>query len=221
VRTFPFHFGLYLLILTTLLLLAGGIAAAAGGSLGGLLEGLTAITGYAGLGLALAGAAALLGRRLTNEEYRDYTNPVEYGNLLFFIVTFGLALIAQLTSDPGFDRVRGFFAGFVTLGSFVPAAGTGMTPLLAVVAVLMGALLAYIPLTHMSHFFTKWFMYHSVRWSDEPLKVGGKIERRVQEALTMKPTWSAPHIRGDGKKTWVDIATTSGLPESEDGKKRS
>jgi hypothetical protein len=27
-------------------------------------------------------------------------------------------------------------------------------------------------------------------------------------------SWSAPHIRGDGKKTWVDVAT-SGVKENE------
>jgi nitrate reductase gamma subunit len=212
-RSFPFHFGLYLIILTTVLLLAEGLALAAGATVGPTLALVTSIAGYAGLGLGLAGSLALLGRRLLNEDYREYTNPVEYANLLFFVVTFALALVAHATGDPGFARTRGFFGGLVTFGAYAPAAG--LTPLLAVTAVLMGLLLAYVPLTHMSHFFTKWFMYHGVRWSDEPLRVGGKIERQVMESLKLRPTWSAPHIQGDGKKTWVDIATTSGLPESE------
>jgi len=69
-------------------------------------------------------------------------------------------------------------------------------------------LLAYIPLTHMSHFFTKWFMYHGIRWSDEPSFPRSKIEKRVQQVLNYPVSWSAPHIRGDGKKTWVDVATS-------------
>ena len=72
--------------------------------------------------------------------------------------------------------------------------------------------MAYIPLTHMSHFFTKWFMYHDIRWSDEPNIRGGRIERRVTEALHYPVSWSAPHIRGDGRKNWVDVAT-SGVEE--------
>jgi hypothetical protein len=74
--------------------------------------------------------------------------------------------------------------------------------------IILGSLLvAYIPLTHMSHFFTKWFTYHDIRWNDEPNLAGGKIEKKVGDALHYPVSWSAPHIRGDGKKTWVDVAT--------------
>jgi nitrate reductase gamma subunit len=216
-RSFPFHFGLYLTIGTTVLLLLGAILLAAGGAVGGILGGLTPVVGWAGMGLALVGALALLARRMFNEDYREYTNPVEYFNLIFFVAAFVVALIAHATADPDFARVRGFLASLVTFGGYTPAAGTQMTPLLGVTTVLMGLLMAYVPLTHMSHFFTKWFMYHGIRWSDEPLKVGGKIEAQVTESLKLKPTWAAPHIQGDGKKNWVDIATSSGLPEDRDG----
>jgi nitrate reductase gamma subunit len=80
--------------------------------------------------------------------------------------------------------------------------------------VLASLLIAYIPLTHMSHFFTKWFLYHDVRWNDEPNVAGGRIERRVAEALQYPVSWSAPHIRGDGKKTWAEAAT--GVTETEE-----
>ena len=69
-------------------------------------------------------------------------------------------------------------------------------------------LLAYIPLTHMSHFFTKWFTYHEVRWSDEPNLPGGKIEGKIAEALEYPVSWSASHIRGDGKKSWADVVSS-------------
>ena len=75
--------------------------------------------------------------------------------------------------------------------------------------------MAYIPLTHMSHFFTKWFTYHHIRWSDEPNLPGGKIERQVTEALQYPVSWAAPHIRGDGKKNWVDVAT-AGVEEGQE-----
>jgi len=78
---------------------------------------------------------------------------------------------------------------------------------------LASLLVAYIPLTHMSHFFTKWFMYHDIRWNDEPNFVGGKIERQITKALQYPVSWSAPHIRGDGKKNWADVAT-SGMGEN-------
>jgi hypothetical protein len=55
-------------------------------------------------------------------------------------------------------------------------------------------------------------MYHDVRWGDEPNLRGGKIERQIGEVLNYPVSWSAPHIRGDGKKNWVDVAT-SGVEE--------
>jgi hypothetical protein len=86
------------------------------------------------------------------------------------------------------------------------------TPLMTAEIVLASLLVAYIPLTHMSHFFTKWFMYHDIRWSDEPNFRGGKIEKKVGKLLEYPVSWAAPHIRGDGKKNWVDVAT-SGVEE--------
>ena len=49
--------------------------------------------------------------------------------------------------------------------------------------ILLTLLMTYIPFTHMSHFFTKYFMYHDIRWSDEPNLRGGEIERKLTEGL--------------------------------------
>ena len=42
--------------------------------------------------------------------------------------------------------------------------------------------------------------------------VGGEYEKKINECLQYPVSWSAPHIRGDGKKNWVDVAT-SGVEE--------
>lgn len=214
-RTFPFHFGLYLLIGATALLVGAGIAEAAGADFGSGAGWLASLTmtlikglGFVGFGLGLYGALALLARRVFEEQYREYTSPLDYLNLILFVAAFGVALIAQIVSDPDFTLMRGFFAGLVTLGAYDPAAD--LSALAGVQVVLLSLLAAYVPLTHMSHFFTKYFMYHDIRWGDEPLKVGGKLEATMMRTLGMKPTWAAPHIAGDGKKTWVDIATSTG-----------
>jgi nitrate reductase gamma subunit len=217
-RSFPFHFGLYLFIGASFLLIGGGIATALGaeigpgaGWLGRLVGTLTPIFGFGGLGLGLMGATALFLRRLLNTEYREFTAPGDFVNLLFFVAAFGVALVAQATGDADFSRMRGFFAGVATFGSHAPA--EGVTSLMAVSVVMVSLLAAYVPLTHMSHFFTKYFMYHDIRWSDEPMVRGGKLEGKMMGILGMKPTWSAPHIQGDGVKTWVDIATSNGIEE--------
>jgi hypothetical protein len=70
----------------------------------------------------------------------------------------------------------------------------------------------YLPFTHMTHFFTKYFTYHSVRWEDEPNRPGDPIQDKINPSLAQIVTWSAPHVGADGKKNWVDIAT-SPMPE--------
>jgi nitrate reductase gamma subunit len=213
--TFPFHFGLYLLAGLIGLLVIGGIAGAAGadlspnaGFLGSAIYHLTYVFGYLGLILALIGALALLARRTFNRDYREYTVPGDYFNLLFFIVTAGVALLHHVKADPSFVLLRMFFEGLLTFDLAMEVVASAPMPgLMAAEIVLGSVLLAYIPLTHMAHFFTKWFMYHDIRWSDEPNIRGSKIEKTVQEMLNYPVSWSAPHIRGDGKKTWAQVAT--------------
>jgi nitrate reductase gamma subunit len=209
-RSFPFHFGLYLLAGMIGLLLVGavlekaGIAVSRDGSLlGRVVYDLTYVVGWMGLVLGLVGSIALLARRVFNAAYRDYTKKVDYFNLAFFVVTFVVALAAHAVDDPYFVQLRSYVGSLVTADF-----GFNAGALLASEVILASLLVAYIPLTHMSHFFTKWFMYHCIRWSDEPAQRGGKIERRVQQLLRQPVSWSAPHIRGDGKKNWVDVATS-------------
>ncbi len=211
-RSFPFHFGLYMLSGLLVLLLVGGMAAAAemdvsaGGHLSGVvLYHLTYLIGYVGLGLGLVGTAALLARRVFEADYREYAKKADYFNLAFFAVTFVVALAAHATADRDFAGLRAFFERLLTFDFSSVASLPWLTSLEIVLA---SVLLAYIPMTHMSHFFTKWFMYHEIRWNDEPNLAGGKIERKVAEMLQYPVSWSAPHIRGDGKKNWIDVATS-------------
>jgi nitrate reductase gamma subunit len=215
-RSFPFHFGLYILAGLIVQLLAGGIATAAGanvsangGPVTSFLYHLTYLTGYAGLGLGFVGAVALLARRTFDLDYREYTKKADYFNLIFFVVTLLVALLTHAFTDPYFVGLRIHFADLVTFGGFSASEATTapMGVLTAVEILLASLLLAYIPLTHMSHFFTKWFTYHHVRWNDEPNLRGGRIEREVTETLQYPVSWSASHIRGDGKKTWAQVAT--------------
>ena len=206
-RSFPFHFGLYILIaflgLTGFNSFLQIVGADFGARLFRLLAQLTALTGWVGLGMATAGAAALLHRRLTNEELQDYTNLAHLFNLGFILVTLLIAMLAFAVVDPTFAMLRGYVATLLTFN-----AGAPLGSVLVGTAILLGSLLiAYIPLTHMSHFFTKWFMWDKIRWDDEPMTKGCAMEPLVNECLRQTVTWSGPHLKADGKKNWVDIAT--------------
>ena len=162
------------------------------------------VTGTAGLALGFAGASALLVRRITDPSLRIYTTPGDLFNLVFFIVTLGMLSAASVVMPPSAPDLLAVFRGMLTLDTSLEIPG-----FLGAGLVLAGLLVAYIPLTHMSHFIAKYFTYHAVRWDDRPNPQGGKIEARVAEYLAYKPTWSAAHVGADGKKSWLQIAAAS------------
>jgi nitrate reductase gamma subunit len=205
VCSFPFHWGLYLLLGTIGLLVAQVDVAiflpgAVAGGVGEALSSLHRVTGWLGVGLVIAGALALLARRLADERLRPYTVPGDVFNLLFFIFTFGMLAAACLTSGRAFPGALAFTHGLLTFDVHVRLPG------LFVLGLASGAALAaYIPFTHMSHFVAKYFTYHAVHWDDAASLRSPKLQRRVAEYLTSRPTWAAPHISGDGVKTWTEI----------------
>jgi nitrate reductase gamma subunit len=208
-RSFPFHFGLYLLIgaiglvvVTALVaLIAPSLAA---GPLGSALAWLSRAVGAAGVILAVGGALGLLHRRLTDQRLKVYTTPGDLFNLLFFVVALGLIATGALVGGEGYPGVTGLATGLLTADTTV------RIPTLLAAGLLLGALLvAYIPLTHMSHFVGKYFTYHAVRWDDAVNLKGSRLEATLAEYLTYRPTWSAPHMTADGTRTWAEVATTN------------
>jgi nitrate reductase gamma subunit len=216
-RSFPFHFGLYLVAATTILLLVGGVAgalfpASVAAPINNVIGLLAPWLGGAGLVLGILGAIGLFLRR-RGRELRDYTAPADYFNLVFFIVAFGVALVTFVGYDRDFSLVSAFVANLATFNLASVGSGTGVL-LLMLSVVLLSLLTAYIPTTHMSHFVGKYFAYHSIRWKDDPNLPGGKEEATINELLNQPISWSAEHIKGDGKKTWLEAATEE--PEVED-----
>ncbi len=207
--SFPFHFGLYLIIGSTVLLMATALLTLLGpqlasGGTGLLLHYLYAVGWLAGAALTVEGALALLIRRLTDKELRTYTVPADIFNLLFFIVTLGCLVSGYLLEARGTLNALALARGMLTFDTSLHV------PVLLTTGLTLGALLvAYIPMTHMSHFIAKYFTYHAVRWDDRPNRRGGVFEKRIAEYLTYRPRWAAPHIGADGVRTWADIALTN------------
>ncbi len=221
-RTFPFHFGLYLVITCTALLMGVSVLGliAPGlleGALGSLVQLAVVALGAGGLTLGLVGALGLLQRRLTHPDLKDYTSPADIFNLLFFIVAFGCSLCSFILVDRSFAQVGAFIGNLVAFNP-APLPGSGLETLLpAVSVILMSLLVAYIPLTHMSHFVAKYFAYHAIRWNDTPNLQGGPQEAAIGETLSRPVSWAAAHIGADGKTTWADVATK--LPVEQQEKK--
>ncbi|RKX30359.1 MAG: nitrate reductase [Candidatus Zixiibacteriota bacterium] len=206
----PFHLGCYLTIGWLLFLLLGGILETAGVAVGtggntfaSVIHYLTIIFGYAGLVLAGVGALGLFAWRSSNKAQRRYNSPAEYINLLIFVAVVTVTLISQLGADPSFTTLRSYVGSLVTFGA-APPLGTLMT----IEIVMISLLIMYVPLTRMSHFVAKYFLYHSVRWNDEPNERGSKLEKRLMELLDQKVGWSGDHIK-TGEK-WIDIVQETG-----------
>ncbi len=205
--SFPFHVGLYLLTAALGVLVVGGAAWALGisGPGWGILRlGIPLLTGV-GYGLGVVGAIGLFVVRMTDPGMRNSTNPMTYFNLVLLLGLFGSGLWAIFTPGSFHMEVLGFVGALFSgsLGGEVPQP-------LSVHILFAGVFLAYLPFTPMMHFVAKYFTYHKVRWDDEPVKSGSRLDRELKMLLNQSVTWAAPHVRADGKKTWVDIAMDSG-----------
>ncbi len=216
-RSFPFHFGLYLVGGTTALLMLWGLIAGFGPAgfvaiVGRVMGVVIPVLGGAGLVLGIVGAVGLFLRR-RGRALRDYTAPADLFNLVFFIVAFGVALVTFVGFDHDFSLVAGFVTNLMTFNLAPIADGTaGLLLMLSVV--LLALLVAYIPTTHMSHFIGKYFAYHAIRWKDDPNLPGGDQEKTIEELLSRPVSWSAPHIKADGKKSWLDVTLEDGNDET-------
>jgi len=222
-RSFPFHFGLYLITGVSVLMFLEAVCLLYDAGLASslafrILDPVIVILGAAGLLLGLIGAIGLLHRRLIAWELKEFSAPADYFNLAFFVVAFGISLAGLVLAWPGFfSRVKIFIANMLVM-DLAPISDGGTAAVLPVISImLMSLLLAYIPLTHMSHFISKYFAYHSIRWNDEPNLPGSSEEKTIREALGRPVSWSAPHIQGNGKKTWADVATH--IPDDKGEKK--
>jgi nitrate reductase gamma subunit len=218
--SFPFHLGLYLLFGTLFLLLIGGVAMIFGvpvipgnETAISFLYYLTMLAGGLGLILGTVGTVGLLLRRSKDPALKGYSAPVDFLNLILFLLFFVVALFAWLIHDLNFAGARVYIYSLLTFGNPAGEGNTGISALGILSIVLASLILAYIPLTHMSHMFMKYFMYHNVRWDDFPNLKGGPLEAQILKNLGFKPTWAASHVGADKEKTWAEIAQSPSKEE--------
>jgi nitrate reductase gamma subunit len=203
--SFPFHFGMYLCIGWLVMLLLGAVLQAVGmsvsadaGGLGAIIHYLTIPLGYGGLVLGGLGALGLFIWRMSDDDQRAFNSPMEYFNLIFFVIVAAVTVVASAIADPSFATLRAYVQALVTFGT-VPA----LTTWVAAEVIMLSLLILYIPLTRMSHFVAKYFLYHAVRWNDEPNVRGSKIEKRIAELLNQKVGWTGAHIQTG--QTWGEV----------------
>ena len=210
---YPFHLGLFLLVIWVIMLLAGailtlnglGVSATAANFWLQLVYFLTLVSGVAAFILGIFGTIGLLVKRSVDEDLRNYTAPIDYFNLAGILLIFLTGLLFWIFEDPSFGAARVFIKGLIT---FKP---TAIGPLMTINIVLSVLFLAYMPFTRMVHYVAKYFTYHKVRWDDEPNKPGGSLEKKLQSQFNQPTDWSAPHIQAG--QSWSEQVKSSGVPD--------
>lgn len=208
--SFLFHCGLYLAIVAGCCAALSGLPVGPGlAALSGAMALAATVTLLAAAILIAVGASLLLLRRITDPALKNSTHAGDIFNLILFIATSSLLIGGYLLRAPGtaslgeLTRAMVHFDRGIKIG---PAFGAGL--------ILASMLLAYIPFTHMAHFIAKYFTWHAVRWDDRRNEAGSEIEKKVTALLGGKPTWSAPHVSADGRRTWAEIATANPTEEA-------
>jgi len=203
--SFPFHFGMYLLITAAAMLCAGAILQLVGVSVLDWAWLHTALTALAAAGYVLGaiGAVGLLITRLTDPRLQAFRTAAALFNLIFLAASFltGAYALIALSDFPG--SIAGFLQALFTADGATAEAPGYLTAHLVLVFLFM----AYLPFTQMLHFVAKYFTYHRVRWDDEALTPRSGMEKEVLQLLKQPVTWSGPHLQADGRKNWVDIVT--------------
>jgi nitrate reductase gamma subunit len=202
--SFPFHFGIYLVAGCLALLFIGAIVNIIGlsqqSAIAVFLQSLAIILGVIGFVLGTIGSIGLLMRRIFDKDMRAFAAPADYFNLLFILAIFLSGIIAWSFSDSTFVLFRDYIKSVIT---FAPQAVGSLSLVLHII--LLSLFLMYLPFTHMTHFFGKYFTWHEVRWDDERNMRGSAIEAKVNKLLNLKQNWSAPHIPSG--ETWATVAT--------------
>jgi len=210
---YPFHIGLFLVLAWVMLLLIGtilqlnGFIIAAGAKSAWIitLYYLTLVAGIVAFVTGIFGSIGLLVKRIVDRDLRNYTDPIDYFNLICILTILILGLLAWFLEGLSFDEARSYISSLIV---FKPSQFGPVTIAFILLSMLF---LAYMPFTRMMHYVAKYFTYHKVKWDDEPNSRGSKLEEKVKLMLGQHETWAAPHIKPDC--TWEEQAADTGIKE--------
>ena len=198
--SFAFHAGIYLVTAMLLFSLISAILIASGAppAVINVFQGIASVLAVAGYLLGGLGAIALLFKRALDANLRPFSATAKYFILALLGAVFISGAYAWFSLGDFAAQMSLFIRGLITLD-------TGLTVALALsVHVIISLIfILYLPWTDMIHFVAKYFTYHEVKWNDAPQDE--KMKRELRGLLAQPVSWSAPHIKADGKKNWVNL----------------
>jgi len=208
--TFAFHMGIYLIVGMLFLSVLNAVFIITEVSLYVLNVslGIASVFALVGYLLGSLGTIGLILKRALDANLKPFNTVSTYFNLLFLGVIFISGGCAWFHSGNFASEISFFIKRLITFDAGVTVA----FPLsLHIIITLLFIL--YLPWTDMIHFIAKYFTYHEIRWNDKPQDE--KIKKRLRELLAQPVSWSATHIKADGKKNWMDITKEETNDEKE------
>ncbi len=198
--TFAFHAGIYLVTAMLLFSLVSAILIVAGASPSviNVFQEIASVLAVAGYLMGGVGAIALLFKRALDANLRPFNTTTKYFNLALLGAVFISGAYAWFSLGDFAAEMSLFIRGLITLDS-----GLTVAFALSVHVIISLLFLLYLPWTDMIHFVAKYFTYHEVRWNDAPQDE--KMKKELRGLLAQPVSWSAAHIKADGKKNWVDL----------------
>jgi nitrate reductase gamma subunit len=190
------HWGLYLLVVWIVLLMVGNWLP--------FLESITILIGVVSLMLGIIGSLGLIIKRATNQNLRLYTAPIDYFNLLFLTVFFGLGIISWL-ADPGFTGHQTYLSNML---SFRPIP---VHPIVIGMFFTLQAFVIYMPFSKLIHYVMKHFTFTETLWDDTFNLKGSDKDQQIERQLAYTKGWAAPHFSAD--KNWLEDAQTASVGE--------
>jgi nitrate reductase gamma subunit len=213
VGTFPFHFGLYMLISNMVLLFIAGILQLNGIKISSIAVGfgsfyywLILLIAWTASIMGVIGAIRLMFSRIVDNGLRNHSSVSHYFNIIFIGAIYFTLLLWLINGNNVIGTLISFYISLITFSS-LPA-----IPAIGVIHIIISALfILYLPFTHMSHMYMKYFLYHLVRWEDNDIKPGSSLSEKLAKQLAYPVAWSAAHIASDGKKNWGEVVND--IPE--------
>lgn len=202
--TLAFHTGIYLVFAMLLLSILNAILIITGvpTSVLDVFLTITSIVALAGYLLGGLGAVSLILKRVLDANLRAFSSTSNYFNLAFLAMVFISGAYSWFATPDFALTLSQFIKGLVTLDTSV-----SLTFPLSLHVILASLFFLYLPFTDMIHFVAKYFTYHEIKWNDAPKDA--KMERELEGLLAQPVSWSAEHIKADGKKSWAELTKKS------------
>jgi len=191
---YPFHVGLYLLILWHIWMFVMPLVSTLK-----IAPQINLIWGHVSTSLALAGSSGILIKRIIDNKLKLYYPPLHYLKWGFVLITLGIGLYTVcFYFDNRMSDVLAYIKEQLTF-TWAKKLNPPLLPALHVLSV--SVWLLYLPFSHIMQLFLKY--YHEIRWDQVLNLKGSDMEHRVSQILNKTLTWAAPHIQVE---TWNQIA---------------